>query len=944
MRLPKRRSAAAAAARTGVYSVLLVGLAVLLPAIGLYDPLERLLYDERARHCQAGRPPVAASLAHLDVDDAALAYLGHWPWPPSVLARVVDEVHLAGPRLLAFDVIFPESQGVVFGRNDPVGVDEDAVLAGAVRRLGCALVPASLHFEADRPPSRVRRALLPLLEGDPDRTPTQCLDLLRPTGLTAADLDAADPGDSFAAVREAAVADRIRRALAAPGPPPAREAVRAGVLPHVDPVLTGTVLGRVFDQQWDRVVRERAAGRFTLGLSTVGTTPLVTAAAETTPILPLGRAAAAGGFVDSLPDSVEGTVRTMPLLARYRDRVVPAMALSAACAALGADVRAVRLTADQLTIPLRGGAVPIVVPVSLRPDTPIGPVGALMDVPLFGRAGDWATMYDVPAHQRPARHTSVYAVWQACQTEDRLAANRASINRVVADATSLVAGPAAADAYAAAPPGGAALVRKARETVDVLGGIPDLYADEPPSDEKTRKLANAGRMRADLITLLDQTTALDRQLADLRAGLRQLLHDKVIFFGATATGMDQRPTALFGQCPGVVIHGAVFNAIVTRHPWRRAPAWVGPALTLLAAVAAWAVVGRLPPRESFAAAAALAGGYLAVNGWVLFARHGWVVDAAGPVMAVVLVWVGLTVYHRLAEVTDRARITRRLRMTVDPAIVDYFVQHPDQERFDGERRELTIGFSDLVGFTTMSDELGEQVVPLLADYVGRMLPVIRKDRRGTLDKQIGDGLCFIFGAPWPDPAHARHAVQTALDMHAALADFNAGLADRGLRPLGMRIGLATGDVIVGDAGPPDGASYTTLGGTTNLAARLESANKFFGTRTLCSARTVELLGDGFLCRPIANLQVAGKLSCCVVYEPLCPADQATDADRRLAAAATAVFDAYRRGDHPACSAAAAAMAAEFGPSRFTDLYAERSADGYPHPDDHCDGQIRLSEK
>ena len=961
-----------------VRGAVLVVIAVTLHAGGYLTRLEAILYDARARSCQARRPP-PAPLVHLDVDDDSLQIIGHWPWPPATLARILDEIRLAGPRVLAMDVIFVEPVGVSYDQHGHA-TDQDAELAAAVRRLGKVLLPVSLNFDPVGTPARVRRLALPLLVADPERTREQVAALLANDGVTDADFDR-DPADSFLQLRQAAMYERVWREIAAaaathpataPTTAPATtapavdqlpdaDAIRRRILSHADP-LAGDVgadvfqstIGKVFQQAYDQASRQWVMVRFTRPAGPAGGPPVLAASREMAPIVPLGLVAAHSAFIDLLPEAAEGTVRAVPLLAQYRGRVYPQMGLATACAFLGVDARDVRLTDTTLTIP-RPGGTDIVVPVSVRESSAVGSVAALMNVPMFGRPGDWATMYDPPDYRRTAHHLSVDAVWQVCQTTDRLAQDEATGNdRVVQwfarrDEDKAVR-------YRTAPAAGDELTRRIHEVLDGTPGnddalttyvanLRDGIAKNPDLAAALRgDLADMSQLERSLRVLLDQRSGLDAQLAQQRAALRATLHDQAVFFGGTATGLlDLRPTSLFPECPGVVVHGAVFNAIVTGKMWRRAPTWVGVAVTLAAAVATLLLVLLLPPGWAFAGSALLGTGYLAVNGWVLFARHDLIVDAAGPVVGVAVVWAVMTLTNYLTEVRDAARIRRKFRAYLDPKVVDYYQEHPEKENIRGESRELTIGFSDLAGFTTLTDQLGERVVTLLGDYVAKMIPVIRACD-GTFDKQIGDGLCFFFGAPYPSEAHAGQGVRTALAMHLALAEFNQRLADRGLTTLGMRIGLATGHVIVGDAGAANAASYTTLGGTTNLAARLEGANKNFGTRTLITARTVELLGGAFLCRPIANLRVAGKLSCTVVYEPLCAVADATDADRRLADLTTAVFDTYRRGDFAACRAAIGALELAFGKTKLTALYAERAAGNDPNSEDHCDGQIVLTEK
>jgi class 3 adenylate cyclase len=921
-----------------VRGVILVLLAVILQVGGVLGPLESLLYDERVRHCQGDQPQPAAALVHLDVDDNALNYIGHWPWPPEKLARIVDEIALAKPKVLAMDVIFAEAKGVVYARNDSKGVDEDQMLADAFGRLGCAVLPVSLTLEGEKRPSELRSRLLPLLIANPELTRAQCAELLRSSGLTDADLDR-DPTDPFVKIQESAFYERIWRAMPPPdAPAPDPALLKHQLLAHADPLLTDTYLGQLFDEQYAQVIRERAMLRFMLPMSAAGRTPLLQGVdqREKTPILPMANAAAYSGFVDDLPETVEGTVRSVPLFARYRDRIVPHIGLVAACAVLGVDVRNVRLSDSWLTIPAAPGRAEVKVPVSVRDSAVVGEVGSVMEVPLFGRPRDWKTMYDVPRHQLPVRQVSIIQVWQACQTLDKIAINEASTDQTLVSAIAL-SDYDAAKAYQASPLVGEAKRQKIADQLNILNPYITYQMGSAENVERAKLY------RRELPLLLLQTQKLREQLASVRGGLYAQLHDRAIFFGGTATGVDLKPTSLFGPTPGVMIHGAVCNAILTGKMWRQSSGELGMEITALLGLVTLLLVSLLSPGWAFMLSLLLGGGYLAINGYVLFARDNLIVAAAGPLLAVGLVWAGMTLGNYLTERTEHARIARRFRSYVDPQVVDFVQANPNQVRFDGEQRELTIGFSDLAGFTTLTDQMGEKVVPLLAEYVGEMVPIIR-GQQGTFDKQIGDGLCFFFGAPRPDANHAFHAVKTALDMHAALARFNQTLSGRGLATLGMRIGMATGDVIVGDAGPPNASSYTTLGGTTNLAARLEPVNKLFGTRTLITQRTLDLMHGEFLTRPIANIRVAGKLNCVVVHEPLCLIADAADRDREISKCTSDVFEAYRVADFARCIQAAKQLEDKFGPSKFARYYLHLAKHPPADLSDMCDGQIVLTEK
>jgi adenylate cyclase len=185
-------------------------------------------------------------------------------------------------------------------------------------------------------------------------------------------------------------------------------------------------------------------------------------------------------------------------------------------------------------------------------------------------------------------------------------------------------------------------------------------------------------------------------------------------------------------------------------------------------------------------------------------------------------------------------------------------------------------------------------------------------------------------------------------MQRVMIDFNSRLRADGLPTLNMRVGILTGDMVVGDAGPTDGRDYTVLGDNVNLASRLEGANKATGTNTMIHWRTRELLGEQFVCRPIGRLQVKGKTEGVMTFEPLGPAGLITLQQRRIVELSTAVVDAYITGKFADCITAIDLMEAEVGPSKFTHLYrkeAQHRIEEFAFKDiSEFTGVITLSEK
>jgi hypothetical protein len=318
---PMRKHHLKNATFVAVRGVLLVTLAVILQWGKYLVKPESLLYDQRVIHCQAFRSSADPSLVQLDIDDGAISNIGDFPWPRSQMAQIVDEMALAEPRVVMFDYIFDGAKPIEYSKMDNVGVDGDQRLADAISKLKCGVVPVSMSFDTIGEDSKVRKLVLPLLVEDPERTQSSCAEALRKKGL--ADAFQTNSEDSFYEIRDEAFYERILRELQHNGrEPPGRETIRHRMLPHADPLITNSVLGNVFNKQYDRVMCEQAMLRFTRPIPE-NVPSLLHPKQELAPILPIGLAAGGSGFVDFLPSSVQGAVRSVPLMAEYRGRLVP---------------------------------------------------------------------------------------------------------------------------------------------------------------------------------------------------------------------------------------------------------------------------------------------------------------------------------------------------------------------------------------------------------------------------------------------------------------------------------------------------------------------------------------------------------------------------------------------------------------------------------------------
>jgi adenylate cyclase len=334
----------------------------------------------------------------------------------------------------------------------------------------------------------------------------------------------------------------------------------------------------------------------------------------------------------------------------------------------------------------------------------------------------------------------------------------------------------------------------------------------------------------------------------------------------------------------------------------------------------------------------------------LFERRGLVLSALYPVGAIGFAMIGGGVVRYLSEEREKRWIRDTFRRYLNPEVLEHLAREPERVRLGGEEREVTIFFSDIRGFTTISEALQKQAGPegvaeLMNEYLTAMTKILF-EHEGLLDKYIGDAVMAFWGAPVVVPDHAARACWTALHMLDALAPLNERWRGRGWPPVAIGIGISTGEVVVGNFGSETRFNYTIFGDDVNLASRLEGLNKTYHTRILLSERTQRAVADEFVCREIDRVEVKGKHERVTIYELLGPL--AADADgrwRRLAADFAEMLGAYRARDWGGAEARLARLAAEWdgdGPSaEFARRIRELRA---AQPGEAWDGVYRPTEK
>jgi adenylate cyclase len=255
-------------------------------------------------------------------------------------------------------------------------------------------------------------------------------------------------------------------------------------------------------------------------------------------------------------------------------------------------------------------------------------------------------------------------------------------------------------------------------------------------------------------------------------------------------------------------------------------------------------------------------------GLTLAVGSGIWIGAAQPIGAAGFALFGAVAWRYFVEERSKREIRGLFGRYVSNHVVDQLVADPSLARLGGHTRDMSVLFSDIRGFTAASENASpHQVVEHLNEYFSAMVDVLYR-HDGTLDKFVGDMVMGLFGAPLDDPKHADHAVACALEMTRDLKRLNAKWEREGRKPLGIGIGINSGEMIAGNIGAPNAMSYTVIGDTVNLGSRIESANKELGTQILISDATLSRLTIPVKTRQIGEIKVKGRAQAVVLHELL----------------------------------------------------------------------------
>jgi class 3 adenylate cyclase/CHASE2 domain-containing sensor protein len=834
-----------------------------------------------------GRPaPPAPSnrIVHCDIDDNSIESVGRWPWPRKVLADALEELDRLGARVIVLDILLTDPQPPEY-LADGTLVDHDAILAETLGKIPAkTILAASVDEESTRLGSlwqgeegqRKWDEVRGLLRRDITLDDEDLARLARLDGPRAARVQGRLLAIKALVAREAA--EDLRRQ----GQRCTEEALRALLLPEqtnarLEEFPALSVIRAAVRNAEALAAMEAKLTRATPGSAYEGAGTVVP------PLPAFARAAAAVGVVNSMQDS-DGQLRRLLVRWESGGTVFPQLGIAAAAAFVKAPREALAAS------PLEVGR--------LRLDGE----EMLLSWPRID-----ASRADFGLHP----HVSLGRVLGLRRAQEQLAQQEEKRDVVARElvATFLT------DQFEPTDfddPG-----RRLEIEAELLdqAQAPDFL---PPEGSEKNDSERAWRR---WLRLREETFTASVDLGKAREQLEAVINGRLVLIGWYATGNfgDFYPTAVHERTPGVVAHAIVANSVLTGYVVRPLGTWAGTIITMIVGAVMAFAAAATGPRLSFLLALLLA--LLVFASAIGLFAGGYGPPLTTPLAGIFVSWAGVVTMRAVQVLREKAQLRRQFGARISPQLFKFLIDNPDQVSLEGEEKEVTCFFSDLAGFTAISEKLdSRQTVALLNRYMSAMNAELTQ-REAYVNKFLGDGIMAVWGAFASEPRQVELACRAALACVNRLAEMTKELEQRGLPHLEMRVGIATGVGTVGDCGaPPDLRDYTVIGDTANLAARLESANKQFGTRILINGRTRELLPEGLLTRPLGHVAVVGQRQATDLHELVAVEAEATPEQRDLIERTAKAIERFRAGDLEGASGAWKGIVAAHGRSPAAELY------------------------
>ncbi|MSR28837.1 MAG: adenylate/guanylate cyclase domain-containing protein [Phycisphaerales bacterium] len=849
----------------------------ILAQVGALDSPEHRSIDWRYQNARHDPQPLSDQIALVAIDDSSFNMIGRWPWPRAVLAQAISELVGAGAKTIALDILLSEPDAAPEG---------DAALAAALEGTR-----AVLGIDIGR-----RLSL-----SDAWSSPEGIAQLKQLVEVLSGEIDLA-PKD--AAIRAGLDGARERAFLAAPLEFKSLAVWRTiwrladgGEIPSLD-VLVMTMTGgrsarggadfdaiRRIDEIWERARSWRLLQEELVYVG--GHESAKEGHIHEPPIPALARTADGVGVATSDVFDADGSKRRTGVCWEVPGGTCHQFGFVAATTHLGIVPSAIAVTERSV----RAGSVEIPL---------IGPHLEL-DWPTSTFEG-FPAMAGFSAEGRPA----ISIAWLVSLSRERVKLARMEDECL-----------------------------KAREAL--RQGVPSLggnrgesmngaaFASEVEDASLGDTVSESERDLAQRFLTSYQASEDGREhLADATAQLRAMVDGKLVFVGWTATGAlaDQVQTPLDPNTPGVFVHAVIADMVLSGRSRGSAPQWVMPVAVIGIGAAAALLSATLPTLWSTIGALTLA------SAWGLFVvRYAFptmalVLPLVAPVVAPIASWATSTAAVAVIASRDRARITRQFAARVSPQLVEQLARSPNALTVTGDERVITVMFGDLAGFTSIAEKLGGPgVVRTLNKYLGRLADEL-VNRNAYVNKFLGDGFMAFWSAFSPEPRQEALAAESAVACQRLMKELGAQ-AEEGMPTISVRLGIATGLAVVGDCGaPPRLNDYTAIGDVVNLASRLESANKQFGTGILIDGMTregIERAGGNtdIAIRPLGLVVVVGQSVPVEVFEVV-----SADAEVRWIQATERAVSHFRAKRLAESGVAWKEYEQEWGASKLSRLYLE----------------------
>jgi len=343
---------------------------------------------------------------------------------------------------------------------------------------------------------------------------------------------------------------------------------------------------------------------------------------------------------------------------------------------------------------------------------------------------------------------------------------------------------------------------------------------------------------------------------------------KIVLIGATASNLhDDAIVPISNEAmPGVEVNANLVQSILTRDFLYYQDDVSAIGVIFIFALLTGILLFRFRIHIATILLAVLIIAYILIS--VFTFDTGLIINILYPLLALLLVYITLVVLYYLTEERSRKWITSVFGKYVSPVVIDSLIKNPKMINLGGEKRNITIFFSDIRGFTPLSEKLEpEDLVHLLNEYLTEMTSIITKNQ-GLVDKFMGDAIMAFWGAPLDLDDHAEIACSSSLEMMAKLKELQKKWKNEGIPSFNIGIGLNSGDAIVGNMGSDNRFDYTAMGDNVNLASRLEGINKQYGTNLIISGKTYQIVKDKFETRKLDAVKVKGKKKPIFIYELL----------------------------------------------------------------------------